>query len=143
MKVLTFIVCITLYAINCVIFFEKNFIILILQTFVSRWSKDLFLSKQGWNYSLSSINTTWDLSREDWWDLIIFKFIEVLEGLTEFNWIREFGLQFSFFHPKESCTQFEILIFFGCGTHLYISLFPSICPSIRLSCTTSQEPYII
>ena len=38
----------------------------------------------GWNYSLSSINTTWDLSRKHWWGLIIFKFIEVLEGLIEY-----------------------------------------------------------
>ena len=37
----------------------------------------------GWNYSLSSISTAWDHSREHWWGLIIFKFIEVLQGLIE------------------------------------------------------------
>ena len=38
----------------------------------------------GWNYSLSSISTAWDHSREHWWGLIIFKFIEVLESLIEY-----------------------------------------------------------
>ena len=34
--------------------------------------------------------------------------------------------------------------FFRWGTHLYMSLFPSICPSfVRPSRTISQEPYII
>ena len=139
----------------------------------------------GWNYSLSSISTAWDHSREHWWGLIIFKFIEVLQGLieslclkylvytskwrvqllffsisslinfgivyTKFDlytkvWIREFGLQFSsffFFHPKESCTLFKIMIFLRWGIHLYMSLFLSICPSTHLLHTISQEPYII
>ena len=37
-----------------------------------------------WNYSLSSISTAWDHSREHWWGLIIFKFIGVLESLIEY-----------------------------------------------------------
>ena len=40
--------------------------------------------KLGCNYSLSSINTTWDPSREHWWGLIIFRFIGILDNLIEY-----------------------------------------------------------
>ena len=47
-------------------------------------------------------------------------------------WIREFDLQFLFFHPKESCTLFEILIFLGVApTSIYQFFRPSICQSVH------------
>ena len=127
----------------------------------------------GWNYSLSSINTTWDLSREHWWGLIIFKFIEVLEGLIEYlskipsphfqmeSWaiafsifsLINFGIEYIwpiyqsldkeiwftisfFFIPRE----LHSVHFFSWATHLYMSLFPSVQPSVCQS--VSRAPYL-
>ena len=71
----------------CYIFSEKSSLFSFCKFFLSRRSKDLVFVKisisLGWNYSLSSINKAWELSREHWWSLIIFKSIYVVESLIE------------------------------------------------------------
>ena len=48
-----------------------------------------------------SINTAWDLSREHWWDLIIF---ESILFFREFNWVSKMS--------KERLSVWEVWFFF-------------------------------
>ena len=114
----------------------------------------------GCNYSLSSINTTWGLSRKHWWGLIIIKSIEVIESLVEYlslkylvqieSWaivfsissLINFGIVYIWpiYESLDKKIWLTIIFFFlnsvwnidffRWGTHLYMSLFPSVRPSI-------------
>ena len=94
--------------------------------FVTSWSKDLFLSKKRQFLIISSIDTAWDFSREQWSDLITFESILILESLIVFlclkylvqlsKWRFELGVcEVAYFSRRLSsfCYTFTYFVSFG------------------------------